>query len=91
MNTVEFLGPPPKQRNTKHAQIAAELRAHPNVWGVVQKPTTIARAASAAQAIRTARLTAYEPAGSFEAVARTVIVGGAAEYRVYARFIGGHQ
>ncbi|MCA6093465.1 hypothetical protein LE181_15015 [Streptomyces sp. SCA3-4] len=91
MSAVEFVGPPPKQRNTKHARIAAELRAHPSVWGVVQKPTSIARAASAAQAIRRARLTAYEPAGSFEAVARTVTDGDATEYRVYARFIGGHQ
>ncbi|MFG2528263.1 hypothetical protein [Streptomyces sp. NPDC048516] len=88
MSTVEFVGPPPKQRNTKHTRIAGELRAHPNVWGVVRKPTSMTRAASAAQAIRNARLAAYAPAGSFEAVARTVTEGGVAEYRVYARYVG---
>ncbi|MFF7415554.1 hypothetical protein [Streptomyces lydicus] len=88
MSNVEFVGPPPKQRNTKHARIAGELRAHPNVWGVVRKPTSITRAASAAQAIRNGRLNAYAPAGSFEAVARTVTEGGVVEYRVYARYVG---
>ncbi|GAA1176175.1 MULTISPECIES: hypothetical protein [Streptomyces violaceusniger group] len=87
-STVEFVGPPPKQRNTKHARIAGELRAHPKVWGVVRKPKSITRAASAAQAIRGARLPAYAPAGSFEAVARTVTEGGVVEYRVYARYVG---
>jgi hypothetical protein len=91
VNNVEYLGPPPKQRNTKHARIAADLRSHPGVWGVVRKPGTITRAASAAQAIRGAKLTAYEPAGSFEAVARSVKVSGEIEYRVYARYVGGAQ
>ncbi|WP_407838485.1 hypothetical protein ACE1OC_22315 [Streptomyces sp. DSM 116496] len=88
---VEFIGPPPKQRNTKHTRIASDLRAHPNVWGVVGKPASITRAASAAQAIRNARLPAYSPAGSFEAVARTITSGGSTEHRVYARFVGGEQ
>jgi hypothetical protein len=88
VSNVEFVGPPPKQRNTKHARIAGELRAHPGVWGVVRKPGTLTRAASAAQAIRDARLTAYEPAGSFEAVARTVVEGSVEEFRVYARYVG---
>ncbi|MET7616985.1 hypothetical protein [Streptomyces sp. NPDC005408] len=89
MSNVEFVGPPPAQRNTKHARIARELRSHPRVWGVVRKPDSIQRAASAAQAIRGAKLAAYVPAGSFEAVARTVTEGGVVEYRVYARYVGG--
>ncbi|MER5934108.1 hypothetical protein [Streptomyces sp. NPDC002054] len=91
VSAVEFVGPPPKQRNTKHVRIAADLRAHPNVWGVVQKPASVTRASSAAQAIRNARLPAYGPAGSFEAVARTVTSGGSTEYRVYARYVGGAE
>ncbi|MEU4949246.1 hypothetical protein [Streptomyces lavendulae] len=88
MSSVEYLGPPPAQRNTKHRRIANELRTHPQVWGVVRKPASLDSAASAARAIRDARLPAYAPAGSFEAVARTVTEGGTTEYRVYARYIG---
>ncbi|CAM5607805.1 hypothetical protein GCM10010329_17140 [Streptomyces spiroverticillatus] len=89
---VEFIGPPPtKQPNTKHAVIADNLRRHPSVWGVVRRAATTTRAASAAQAIRDARLTSYAPVGSFEAVARTVVEGGIVEHRVYARYVGGEQ
>lgn len=92
MNAVEFIGPPPQQqKNTKHARIAADLRQHPRTWGVVRRPTTPTRAASAAQAIRDGRLLAYLPVGSFEAVARTVVEGGVVEHRVYARYVGGSQ
>jgi hypothetical protein len=92
VNVVEFVGPPPKQRNTKHARIASSLRQHPNEWGVVRTPSTSVRAASAAQAIRSARLPAYEPAGSYEAVSRTVVrTNGDVEHRVYARYVGGRK
>ncbi|MET9690160.1 hypothetical protein ABZY81_17060 [Streptomyces sp. NPDC006514] len=85
---VEYLGPPPEQRNTKHARIARELRGRPQVWGVVRRPASLDSAASAARAIRDARLPAYAPAGSFEAVARSVTEGTVTEYRVYARYVG---
>jgi len=92
VSPVEFVGPPPKQRNTKHTRIANSLRQHPKEWGVVRTPATSVRAASAAQAIRSARLPAYEPAGSYEAVARTVVQkNGDVEHRVYARYVGGEQ
>ncbi|WP_370420375.1 hypothetical protein AB8O64_19860 [Streptomyces sp. QH1-20] len=55
---------------------------------MVQRSTSLPRATSAAQAIRSARLPAYEPAGSYEAVARTVTEGGVVEFRVYARYVG---
>ncbi|MEU7163120.1 hypothetical protein AB0A70_00470 [Streptomyces morookaense] len=91
MSVVEFIGPPPAQKASKHSRIANELRAHPRTWGVVQRSATTARAAAAAQAIRKAKLPAYAPAGDFEAVSRTVVEGGVAEHRVYARFVGGAQ
>jgi hypothetical protein len=50
----------------------------------VQRASTITRAASSAQAIRSAKLAAYGPAGAFQAVARTV----QGEHRVYARYVG---
>ncbi|MET3984197.1 hypothetical protein [Streptomyces sp. PvR034] len=87
-SAVEYLGPPPAQRNTKHARIAADLRTHPEVWGVIRRPASLDSAASAARAIREARLPAYSPAGTFEAVARTVTEGNRTEYRVYARYVG---
>ncbi|AUG78072.1 hypothetical protein CFP65_3271 [Kitasatospora sp. MMS16-BH015] len=80
---VEFLGPPPVAE-TKHTRIARALRGRPSEWAVVQRAASIGRAASAAQAIRSARLHAYEPAGAFQAVARTV----QGEHRVYARYVG---
>ncbi|MFD7236436.1 hypothetical protein ACFWAT_14160 [Streptomyces syringium] len=89
--SVDFIGPPPAGKSTKHRRIAQELRAHPDVWGVVERAETIARAASAAQAIRTAKLHAYEPRGAFEAVSRTVSEAGVAEHRVYARYVGRAQ
>jgi hypothetical protein len=64
-----------------------ELIAHPDEWGIVQRPASITRASSAAQAIRTGRLSAY-PAGEFEAVARSVVEQGRIEHRVYARYVG---
>ncbi|MFD7069186.1 hypothetical protein ACFV97_18390 [Streptomyces sp. NPDC059913] len=85
--SVDFSGPPPRSRNTKHALIAMELIARPGEWGIVQRPTSISRASSAAQAIRTGRLTAY-PAGEFEAKARTIVKQGGVEHRVYARYVG---
>ncbi|MEV0438988.1 hypothetical protein AB0I84_07810 [Streptomyces spectabilis] len=91
MSDVEFTGPPPRRKTTKHARIASLLREHPEAWAVVRRPATMARAAAAAHAIRSALLSAYEPAGSYEAVARTVIDAGQTEHRVYARYVGGEQ
>ncbi|MFI0737851.1 hypothetical protein ACH4PU_07050 [Streptomyces sp. NPDC021100] len=92
MSNVDFIGPPPnKRKNTKHAVAASALREHPKQWGVVQRAATGKRAAAAAQAIRRARLSAYAPAGSYEAAARTVVVAGVPEHRVYVRYVGGEQ
>ncbi|MFF0293176.1 hypothetical protein ACFYST_08295 [Kitasatospora sp. NPDC004614] len=85
--TVEFLGPPPPAE-TKHSRIARELQTRPGEWAVVQRTASIGRASSAAQAIRSAKLLAYGPPGTYQAVARTVQAGRATEHRVYARFVG---
>lgn len=88
--TVKFIaGPPPsRQRNTKHALLVAQLKAHPNQWAEIQEKETSARASSAAQAIRSAQLASYAPAGSFQAIARTVVENDIARHVVYARFVG---
>ncbi|MFF0744191.1 hypothetical protein ACFYVL_27710 [Streptomyces sp. NPDC004111] len=88
--SVEFIGPPPAGKNTKHHRAATALRGRPEEWGVVLRSASPAAAASAAQSIRTARLAAYAPAGSFQAIART-IDEGKTEHRVYARYVGGSQ
>ncbi|MGW8764880.1 hypothetical protein ACWGN5_20475 [Streptomyces sp. NPDC055815] len=88
--SVVFAGPPPRSRNTKHALIAMELAEHPGEWAIVQRLASIARASSAAQAIRSGRLAAY-PEGQFEAVARSVPEQGRVEHRVYARYVGAEK
>lgn len=67
-----------------HEGIAALLKMKPLKWARVQTLSTVQSAANQADAIRNAKLTAYAPAGSFEAVSRTVD----GERRVYARFVG---
>lgn len=71
-------------RSTKHTAIAAELKARPGEWARIETSTSPNAASSMANHISGARLKAYAPAGSFEAVSRTVD----GEYRVYARYVG---
>ncbi|MGI5252798.1 hypothetical protein [Actinacidiphila glaucinigra] len=72
-----------------HADIATQLGARPTEWGKVTSAKTPAAAYSLAQRIKTAHFTAYEPAGSFEAAARTIQAKGAKpEFHVYARYVG---
>ncbi|MEV6395567.1 hypothetical protein AB0M39_12445 [Streptomyces sp. NPDC051907] len=81
-------GPPPERQNVKHALLVEQLKSRPGKWAEVQRKATISRASSAAQAIRSAQLTSYAPAGTFQAMARTVVENGAARYVVYARYVG---
>jgi hypothetical protein len=67
-----------------HQVVAEALKANPKTWARVGKYRTVNSSASVASHIRGGLLTAYEPAGSFEAVARTVD----GEYWVYAKYIG---
>ncbi|MFB6806583.1 hypothetical protein [Streptomyces sp. NPDC056387] len=87
---VKFIaGPPPaRQKNVKHALIVEQLKAHPNQWAEIQQKETSARASSAAQAIRSAQLSSYAPAGSFQAIARTVVENNVPRFVVLARYVG---
>ncbi|MEU3522307.1 hypothetical protein AB0E62_00260 [Streptomyces sp. NPDC038707] len=70
----------------KHAEIAARLRRRPGRWAVVGAFKSTSVSASMARSIRAGvNMSAYTPAGTFEAVARTVD----GEHRVYARYVGG--
>lgn len=83
---IRWEDPPPplggRSQDRVHADLAARLRKRPRQWGMIGTYARANTAASTAQMIRNARLGAYGPAGTYEAVARTV--GG--EHRVYARY-----
>jgi hypothetical protein len=68
----------------RHRELAQQLKDNPGEWAHVATKRTAHLAGSHAYDIRNANLAAYRPAGSFEAVARTVD----AEHRVYARYVG---
>jgi hypothetical protein len=86
MSELKFETPPEKTRVTwgRHYLVAHELKAKPGEWAVVGVYNGPECAGSIARQIKGARLSAYQPAGSFEAEARTVD----GEHRVYARFVG---
>lgn len=89
-DAVEFSGPPPAVHtgsNSRHARIAAQLTNHPGRWAYIHYGSS-GSARSTALAIRTGKLSAYAPAGTYEAVARTVIVSGQEDHRVYLRYVG---
>lgn len=90
---------PPRERagrgaaTVDHPATAAALRGRPGVWGVVAEYPNQNTSSSIAWHIRTAKnIKAYAPAGSFEAMARSVdqIEDGqrVRHHRVYARFVG---
>lgn len=89
MSEIRFDGPPPAAkggtaRATRHSETAEILRARAAEWAVIDVSDRASVTHSMASAIRTARLRAYAPAGSFEAVSRKVD----GEFRVYARYVG---
>ena len=67
------------------AAIGDVLQKKPGKWAVVAVYETVARAAVQANAIRAGSVAAMRPAGTFDAMARTVD----GECRVYARYVGG--
>jgi hypothetical protein len=87
---IRFENPPPRGSGREwspkgtHEGIASRLKKKPLKWAHIQTLSTVQSAANQADAVRGARLVAYGPAGSFEAVSRTVD----GEHRVYARFVG---
>ncbi len=66
------------------ADFADELRAHPGQWARYPRPIADASAPPTARAIRLGHRQAWEPAGAFEAVTRTV--GG--RRIVFVRYVG---
>ncbi|MFE7580734.1 HNH endonuclease signature motif containing protein [Streptomyces gardneri] len=76
---------PLRRAYTDHADVSAVLKATPNEWGFVSAPKSAHTARQTARYIRTGdRLTAYRPAGSFEAELRQV----EGQLHVFARFVG---
>jgi hypothetical protein len=69
---------------TKHEQIARKLIKRPDEWARVAVYTNRATMSSIAQGIKKATIKAYAPAGSFEAVGRTVD----GKHGVWARYVG---
>lgn len=92
MTEVTWSKPPPAANGGKsqregaerHRELARQLKDSPGEWAHVATKRTSRLAGSHAHDIRRATLAAYRPAGSFEAVARTVD----GEHRVYARYVG---
>lgn len=96
MPDIEFEDPPSRNRTGKPAVYlpeAAELREKPGQWAVLFTRPNSNNACSAAYQIRRGSMVAFKPAGSFEAMARTVDVrqddgSRLREHRVYVRFVG---
>lgn len=66
------------------APIAAKLRARKGQWAKVSQYEKSSTSASVAFMIRNGGITSFQPAGAYEAVARTV----EGEHWVWARYIG---
>jgi hypothetical protein len=86
MSELKFETPPAQRRITwgRHYEVASRLRAKPGEWAVVGVYNASNTAASIARQVNRGAMAAYQPAGSFEAMSRTVD----GEYRAYARFVG---
>lgn len=67
-----------------HVVIAAALADRPGEWAIVKEAKTQSAANAAAFQIKTGRISSYAPAGTYEAVSRTVD----GKHRVYARYVG---
>lgn len=74
-----------KSQAQDHRALAQELRGRPGEWGHILTYNTSSSSATTANAIRQGSTAAWQPAGHYEAVARTV----EGEHRVYARYTGG--
>lgn len=61
-----------------------QLKNNPGKWAHVETKTSRERANGFAGNVKFGKATCYQPAGSFEAVFRTVD----GEFRVYARYVG---
>lgn len=87
---IRWENPPPslrdgagRKRSDRFSDVAAELRAHPGRWAVIEEAAERKQSALANH-IRQGAILAFAPAGDFDAVSRRV--GGS--NRVYACFLG---
>lgn len=72
------------QRRSKEWEVVAEkLKENPNQWAVVRKETE----SCYGYFIKTARLVAFKPAGSYESTVRKN-KDNPKKYDIYARYIG---
>ncbi len=76
---------PPKAGNCKydHQSIAAELKANPGRWALVFENVF----SSLSVSIKSGRLAAYRPAGSFEALSASRN-GSTNKADIYVRYVG---
>lgn len=98
MEFSEELPQSPSRRSGRYAAEAAEAQAEPGLWGLLtvitpKHASDVKRAGTRARllahAVRTGRLVAFRPAGSFEASTRSRSdeVNGK-QYAVYVRYMG---
>lgn len=76
-------GAPGVRRSAEWEAVAEELKNHPNQWALVRKETE----SCYGHFIKTARLVAFKPAGSYESTVRKN-QDNPQKYDIYARYIG---
>lgn len=81
MTEIEFGELPPKKGGPRWYEIAEALRAKPGAWALVRSGIY----PSAPRSIKRGLLVAFRPAGSFDAVMRSVKDGRG---DLWARYIG---
>lgn len=90
MSDLQWEAPPaPRGERTEHfKQLAEQLRQRPGAWAVAQRGLNDYRtqAAVLAARIKSGKLTAFRPAGEFEAT--SVKDKETGDTAVYARFVG---
>jgi hypothetical protein len=87
MSALKFEGPPPSKFTSPrghHTEAAKELKERPGEWAIVGVYAHSGSSSAVARQLRAGLIPAYAPAGTFEAMARTID----GEARVYARFVG---
>jgi len=86
MSVIRWQDPPPHYGHLgqahEHQLIAATLKEHPQAWAVVAEGAGLQ---GLARQIKSGRISAYQPAGSFEAVTRSRAGVG---HTIFARYVG---
>lgn len=91
--TLRFEAPPMSRGANSGTRVTLDdieqLKKRKGEWAVVREPATRVAAYATAHQIRTGTLTAFRPAGSFEAQGRTIREpNGSVVYRVFAKYVG---